>query len=159
MADQVVLGLGQDAAEIGFGQRLDERLRVGAPRVQFAPVRVREGAAQLADRRAQVLMEVGAQASPSYRSTMGRFMPDLTDRVVSRLRDIGVRAIFGVPGGGGNLDPWQIFRKLHPNLLARGEVSQLTADLGGCVGEKHLAHLLVVVTAWVPKQESLASVL
>ncbi len=31
-------------------------------------------------------------------------MTDLTDHVVSRLRDIGVRAIFGVPGGGGNLD-------------------------------------------------------
>jgi acetolactate synthase-1/2/3 large subunit len=49
-------------------------------------------------------MEFGAQAPPSYRSTIGRFMPDLTDLVVSRLRDLGVGAIFGVPGGGGNLD-------------------------------------------------------
>jgi len=31
-------------------------------------------------------------------------MPDLPDLVVGRLREIGVRAIFGVPGGGGNLD-------------------------------------------------------
>ena len=31
-------------------------------------------------------------------------MPALADFIVSRLRDAGVRMLFGVPGGGGNLD-------------------------------------------------------
>ncbi len=97
--------LGNERREIaGLGERLDEGLRVGALLIQLAPVGVREGAAQLADGRAQVLVEFGAQAPPSYRSTIGRFMSGLTDLVVSRLREIGVGALFGVPGGGGNLD-------------------------------------------------------
>jgi thiamine pyrophosphate-dependent acetolactate synthase large subunit-like protein len=31
-------------------------------------------------------------------------MPALRDLIVSRLKDAGVRALFGMPGGGGNLD-------------------------------------------------------
>jgi acetolactate synthase-1/2/3 large subunit len=31
-------------------------------------------------------------------------MPALRDVIVGRLKDVGVRALFGVPGGGGNLD-------------------------------------------------------
>jgi TPP-dependent 2-oxoacid decarboxylase len=31
-------------------------------------------------------------------------MPAVADYIVSRLRDAGVRMLFGVPGGGGNLD-------------------------------------------------------
>src|ERR1700688_1115722 len=32
------------------------------------------------------------------------FMPAVADYIVSRLREAGVRMLFGVPGGGGNLD-------------------------------------------------------
>ena len=31
-------------------------------------------------------------------------MPGVADDVVSRMRAAGVRMIFGLPGGGGNLD-------------------------------------------------------
>ncbi|MFI5309773.1 MAG: thiamine pyrophosphate-binding protein [Gemmatimonadales bacterium] len=31
-------------------------------------------------------------------------MPAVADHIISRLRDVGVRMLFGVPGGGGNLD-------------------------------------------------------
>src|SRR5215831_4779493 len=31
-------------------------------------------------------------------------MPALADYLITRLRDAGVRMLFGVPGGGGNLD-------------------------------------------------------
>src|SRR5947199_172541 len=35
---------------------------------------------------------------------MTRFMPTLADLVASELKAAGVRMLFGVPGGGGNLD-------------------------------------------------------
>ena len=31
-------------------------------------------------------------------------MPALRDTIVHRLKEIGVRALFGMPGGGANLD-------------------------------------------------------
>ena len=34
----------------------------------------------------------------------GRPVAGLADLIVERLRGMGTRAIFGVPGGGGNLD-------------------------------------------------------
>jgi acetolactate synthase-1/2/3 large subunit len=35
---------------------------------------------------------------------MTAFMPTVADHIVSRLKEMGVRMLFGVPGGGGNLD-------------------------------------------------------
>lgn len=31
-------------------------------------------------------------------------MPGVADYLIRRMRDAGVRALFGLPGGGGNLD-------------------------------------------------------
>jgi acetolactate synthase-1/2/3 large subunit len=49
-------------------------------------------------------MQIGGQGPSSYRSTIGGFMPAPTDAIAGRLRDAGVTRLFGVPGGGGNLD-------------------------------------------------------
>jgi acetolactate synthase-1/2/3 large subunit len=35
---------------------------------------------------------------------MGRFMPTIADVIIESLQDAGVRTLFGVPGGAGNLD-------------------------------------------------------
>src|ERR1022692_4290254 len=35
---------------------------------------------------------------------MTAFMSTVADYIVSRLKDAGIRTLFGVPGGGGNLD-------------------------------------------------------
>src|SRR6187549_206985 len=38
------------------------------------------------------------------RSTMGSFMATVADVIIEELQDAGVRTLFGVPGGAGNLD-------------------------------------------------------
>src|SRR5438477_8819794 len=43
-------------------------------------------------------------ATKSYSEYHKRFMPVVADLIVSRLGDAGVATIFGVPGGGSNLD-------------------------------------------------------
>ena len=59
------VGLGNQRRQIpGAGQGLDECIGVGAGRVEAAPVTVRKGRAQVADRLPQILVKFGARHAP-----------------------------------------------------------------------------------------------
>src|SRR5215467_8728392 len=49
-------------------------------------------------------MEIGLGHGAIILGYHDRLMAGVADRVVARLRAAGVRMLFGVPGGGGNLD-------------------------------------------------------
>src|SRR6185436_5370571 len=44
------------------------------------------------------------QRRRSYSEYYQRLMPSVADHLIGKLREAGVRMLFGVPGGGGNLD-------------------------------------------------------
>ena len=103
--DAAVL-FGNERGEVArVGQRPDEVLGIRAPRVEVAPVGVGKRLAQLANGRSKILMElVASHAALMISEYHVRSVPVLADVIVRRLRRPDVRTLFGVPGGGGNLD-------------------------------------------------------
>jgi len=65
------------------------------------------------------------------------------DLIVERLRDVGVRALFGVPGGGGNLDlieaagraglPFVLTATETAGAIAALAQSEITGQVGACL--------------------------
>jgi acetolactate synthase-1/2/3 large subunit len=82
-------------------------------------------------------------ARRSYRSTISGSMTTVADFVVERLRDAGVRALFGVPGGGGNLDlieaagriglPFVLTTTESAAAIAALAQAELTGRAGACL--------------------------
>jgi acetolactate synthase-1/2/3 large subunit len=77
-------------------------------------------------------------------STLVRFaMPSVADAIVSRLRDAGVAVLFGVPGGGSNLDLIEAARRIGmPFVLTATETAgaiaaiaqaEITGRAGACL--------------------------
>jgi acetolactate synthase-1/2/3 large subunit len=70
-------------------------------------------------------------------------MPTVADRVIARLASAGVRAIFGVPGGGGNLDlvaaagraglPFVLTATETAAAIAAQAQAEVTGTLGACL--------------------------
>ncbi|HKW03451.1 MAG TPA: thiamine pyrophosphate-binding protein, partial [Vicinamibacterales bacterium] len=59
-----------------------------------------------------------------------RNVRDIAHRLVERLRDVGTRALFGVPGGGGNLDLIEAARGIGmPFVLTSTETAGAIAAL------------------------------
>lgn len=73
----------------------------------------------------------------------GRFVAGLADRLIERLRAIGTRALFGVPGGGGNLRlieaadaadlPFVLTTTETGGAIAAIAQSEVTARPGACL--------------------------
>ena len=70
-------------------------------------------------------------------------MPTVAEHVVSRLREAGVRMLFGVPGGGGNLDlieaagriglPFVLTATETAGALAAMAQAEVTGQPGACL--------------------------
>src|SRR5207302_247409 len=137
--------LGDERAEIsGIGQCFYERVRITAPGVEVAPITVWKSLAEIADGAAQVVVQLEARHGPqSYRSNMVGSMPVVADLIVSRLRDAGVASIFGVPGGGSNLDviaaagraglPFVLTATETAGALAAAAQAEVTGRPGACL--------------------------
>jgi acetolactate synthase-1/2/3 large subunit len=74
---------------------------------------------------------------------MGRLMPIVADLVIRELRRSGVRTLFGVPGGGGNLDliaaagraglPFVLTATETAGAIAAMAQAEITGDPGACL--------------------------
>ena len=63
--------LGNQRRQIaGLGQRVDERVGIGAPRVELAPVRVGKAFAEIADAAPQVLMKFSGNGPRTQNSEL-----------------------------------------------------------------------------------------
>src|SRR5262245_7515034 len=70
-------------------------------------------------------------------------MPALADYLITRLRDAGVRMLFGVPGGGGNLDliaaaercgiPFVLTSTETGGAIAAIAQAEITGQVGACL--------------------------
>src|SRR5262245_55835353 len=73
----------------------------------------------------------------------GRPMPTVADVIVHRLQNAGVRALFGVPGGGGNLDlvaaagraglPFVLTATETAAAIAASAQAEITGAPGACL--------------------------
>ncbi len=89
---------------------------------------------------AALLVRLTAGNTTTFSEYHGRLVAGLADVIVERLRAVGTRALFGVPGGGGNLDLIDAARRGGlPFVLTTTETAGVIAaiaqsEVTGCPG-------------------------